>query len=191
MGYAKNSKANVSGAKGVVGGYFFFAPAGTALPTDYKSALETAFVNLGFVADEGIVFSTETETTVHKDINGEAVDTSLDSVEKTATVTLMEVKKDAMAVKYGSDNVTDENGVLTVHDKGAMGERGVGVLELLLKNGRKMRRVIPDMQFTEMGDETVLSSELFAVESTLTIYKDETAGDYKIDYIESTETEEG
>lgn len=189
MAFTKNNVSNVSGAKGADGGYCFFAPAGTELPTDYSTELPAAFKNLGFVADEGIVFSTENETTTHKDINGVVADTSLDSVEKTATLTLMEVKRDALAVKFGEANVTDENGMLTVHDKGEMGERGVMVLELLLKNGRKLRRVIPDVQFTELGDETVLSSELFAVESTLTLYKDATIGDYKMDYMESTETE--
>ena len=39
----KNNVANVSSARGVKGGYIFTAPAGTALPNDYKTALPAAW----------------------------------------------------------------------------------------------------------------------------------------------------
>ena len=42
----KNNVANVSSAKGVKGGYIFTAPAGTALPTDYKTALPEAEITV-------------------------------------------------------------------------------------------------------------------------------------------------
>lgn len=43
----KNNVDNVSSAKGVKGGYIFTAPVGTALPTDYTTALPEAWKCLG------------------------------------------------------------------------------------------------------------------------------------------------
>ena len=75
-----------------------------------------------------------------------------------------------------------------MHNKGTVGMRGTLVLELFLKGTRRMRRVYPDAEMTELGEEKVVSSDLFGQEATFTAYKDDVTGDYCTDYIESTET---
>lgn len=185
---AKNSKKNVSGSKGVAGGYAFWAPVGTAVPTGLSDQLNSAFENIGFFSSDGAKFSEETEFDEIKDANGEVCDKSQSSSSASLSVTLIEVKKATQQVQYGADNVTDESGLLTVHHKGGEGDHGVIVLECLLKGGRKMRRVIHDAQRTELGEEKLISPDVFARETTFAIYKDEATGDFITDYIESTET---
>lgn len=184
----KNNSKNVSGSKGVEGGYAFWAPLGTELPTDYKTPLPEAFENIGYVGEDGISFSDSIEGDEIKDANGDVCDKSTNSKTSTMVLKLIEVRKATQAVQYGAGNVTDEGGMLTVHHKLTEGDHGVIVLEVLLKGGRKMRRVVPDAQRTELGDEVLISPDVFAREATFTLYKDPETGDYKTDYIESTET---
>ena len=189
MASTPNNTSNVSVGKGVAGGYFFVAPAGTALPTDNSTALAETYLNIGFLGEDGISFADSSDVTAFFDMNGDTVDSSNGSIEKSFTVTLIEIKKDSMALIYGSDNVADATGKLTVHDKGPNDASYVAVFELLLKNGRKWRRIAPNCKLGELGDMTVNYSELVGREITMSALKDATTGDYYIDYIDSTETE--
>lgn len=186
---AKNDTKNVSSGKGLAGGYFFVAPKGTKLPTDIKTPLDQKFANIGFVSEDGIAFATETDTEDLVDMNGDVMDTAKTSHTETMTATFAEVKKDTMGLIYGSGNVTDENGVMTVHVKSDDAEELVGVLELVLKNGRRWRRVVHLMKVKELGDLTVASSELMGREVTFSVMRDPESGDFYTDYYESTETQ--
>ena len=190
MPATKNNTANVSAAKGVAGGYFFWAPIGTTAPTSLDAELDTAFLNLGFISEDGIVFSTETDSEDLNDMNGDTMDSSKSNHAETFAVTFAEIKADVQKVLYGLTNVTDTAGAMTVHVKGDDAPEGIMVGEFVLKNGRRWRRVIHRGQPTEFGDFTVAAGTLAAREVTMKVYKDETVGDYYTDYYESTETEE-
>lgn len=183
----KANPANVSVGKGVAGGYMFVAPARTTLPTDNKAELDAKFVNMGYLGEDGISFSDSSSTDKHVDMNGDTIATGAGEVEKTFTVKFIEVKKASWETIYGSGNVTDESGVLKVVDDGPSEEEHVAVFDLLLKNGRKWRRVVPLFKLGETGDWSVVYSELVAREATFTALKDGDNG-YYIDYIDSTET---
>lgn len=189
MASTANSTANVSYGKFLTGGYFFMAPAGTTLPTDNTTALDAAFLNIGFLGDDGVNFSDSSSTENAFDANGDAIATSQGEIEKTFTVTFREIKKDSLAVLYGSANVTDADGVLTVHDKGPNSATYVAVFEIRLKDGRKWRRVVPQCQPGELGDQTIVYNELVGRELTMAALLDSTSGSYYIDYIDSTEPE--
>ena len=62
------------------------------------------------------------------------------------------------------------------------------MFEIRLKDGRKWRRVIPQCQPGELGDQTIVYNELVGREITMTALLDSDAGGYYIDYIDSTET---
>ena len=49
---SSNNVKNVSVGKGAAGGYAFYAPYGTDLPTDNTSSLDTAFRNIGFIKED-------------------------------------------------------------------------------------------------------------------------------------------
>ena len=144
---------------------------------------------MGFLGDDGVNFSDSSSTETAYDANGDSIATSQGEIEKTFTVTFREIKKDSLAVLYGSANVTDAEGKLTVHDKGPNDATYVGVFEIRLKDGRKWRRVVPQCQPGELGDQTIVYNELVGRELTMAALLDSTSGSYYIDYIDSTETE--
>lgn len=189
MASTANNTKNVSVGKGVAGGYMFVAPTGTTLPTDNSTDLDAAYLNVGYLGDDGITFSDSSETDSFFDLNGDTIETSNGSIEKSFTVTLREIKKDSLALIYGSNNVTDQTGKLTAHDKGPNDASYVVVFELLLKNGRKWRRVGPQCKLGELGDMNVVYSDLVGREITMSVLKDATTGDYWTDFYDSTETE--
>lgn len=184
----QNSNTNVSAGKGVAGGYMFRAPLGTVKPIDYETALGAEFKCCGAISEDGVAFSTESDAEEFRDLNGDVMDVSKTSNSEKFTLVLAEMKALTLETQYGSKNVTDAAGMITVHINGAEPERYIYVFELLLKSGRKWRRIVHDANVTEMSDLTVASSELLGREATFTAYKDATTGDYYTDYIESTET---
>ena len=187
MASTPNNTANVSTGKGVAGGYMFVAPAGSTLPTDNSTPLDAAFLNVGYLGDDGISFSDSSSSDAFFDLNGDTIETSNGSIEKSFTVVLREIKKDSLALMHGSANVTDADGKLTAHDKGPNDATYAVVFELLLKNGRKWRRVGPQCKLGELGDMTVVYSDLVGREITMNVLKDATSGDYWTDYYDSTE----
>lgn len=165
-----NNTANVSVIKGVVGGYLYAAPAGTTLPSDYGTALAADYINLGYVTDSGATFSTDADSNTFKDLNGDNIATSSGGRTRTLNVQLAEVKADTLKEVFGQNAVTvDASGNITItHDNSDMPHRVV-VLELVLRNGRRWRRVLPDAQVTEWGDLTVLYSDLGYFDITFTL----------------------
>lgn len=174
-----NDKANVSVGKGVVGGYLYWAPAGTALPTDYSTALAADYKNLGYVTDEGATLSVEADSNTFKDLNGTDIATSTGGKTRTLHAILAEMREDALKAYYGDANVTvAKSGDITVTHTNADVEHCVLVLELVLRDGRRMRRVIEDAQPTEWGDQTILYSDLLTLDLTWTLNGEEPIHDY-------------
>ena len=189
MASTANNAENVSVGKGVAGGYMFVAPLGTALPTDNTTDLNAAFLNMGYLGDDGITFADSADTETFQDMNGDTIETSSGAVEKTFTVVLREIKKDTLAITRGTENVSDTAGMIKAYDKGPSSEAHSVVFELLLKNGRKWRRVGEQVKLGELGDMTVVYSDLVGREITMSVSLGSTTGSYWVDYIDSTETE--
>lgn len=189
MATAANNTENVSYGKFKSGGYFFVAPYGTALPTDNTTELNAAFLNMGFLGDDGIVFSNDSSTNTGYDANGDSIASSAGEVTKTMALTFREIKADTMKVVYGDGNVTDSGGTLVVKDKGPNNSTYSAVAEILLADGRKDRKVIPMCIPNQLGEETIVYSELVGKPVTWSVLKDATSDSYYIDYIDSTETE--
>ena len=89
---------------------------------------------------------------------------------------------------YGAENVTDLDGVITVEHNGNKDEAWSIVLELVLKNGRRWRKVVPKGKSSELDDLTIASSELCQRALTMKYLTDE-QGNTCYDYYESTETQ--
>lgn len=183
----KNNVANVSSAKGVKGGYIFTAPAGTALPTDYTTALPEAWKCLGCISEDGYVETLDTDSEDIKDMNGDLMASPQTSRVESAQLTLAEIKAATLKVMYGSGNVKDEAGMITVKHNGDSTETWSAVLELVLKDGRRWRKVVPLAQSSELDDLTLAVDELAARALTVKYLTDD-AGNTCYDYIQSTET---
>ena len=190
---SRNNKANVSTTRGVVGGYFFSAPIGTTdVPTaaNYKTwTPSSAWDNQGYVPEDGFTESASTDGGENiKDINQDIVDTTDTSVTESLSIGLMEVAKNPLATQYGHQNVTDANGTITVdHNWGKAGEHRMFVLLLLLKNGRKWVKFIPDGKVTGIEDLTGNKTTIASRAVTITYLTDENGSGCK-DWIDSTET---
>lgn len=184
---AANSQANVSAGKGVKGGYIFSAPVGTALPTGIETKLDPAFECLGFISEDGYVESVDEGSSDFVDLNGDLMDSTNSNRVESAQFTLAEIKASTLVRQYGEGNVTDENGVITVLHNSESHPIFSYVLELLLKNGRRWRKVIPQGQSSELDSLTISSSELCQRALTMKYLTDE-AGNTCYDYIGSNET---
>ena len=182
-----NNQANVSAGKGVKGGYIFSAPVGTALPTDIKSKLDPAFKCLGFISEDGYVETIDEDSDDLVDMNGDIMDSTSGNRVESAQFTLAEIKADALKRQYGERNVTDENGVISVKHNSDSHDSFSYVLELVLKNGRRWRKVVPAGKSSELDDLTIASSELCQRALTMKYLTDD-VGNTCYDYYESTET---
>lgn len=185
--YTSNSTDNVSSTKGVRGGYIFVAPMGTALPTDYSTALPTAYKCLGFISEDGYVETVDSDSEDLVDMNGDLMDSPQTSRVESAQLTLAEIKAMTLKLMYGDENVTDKAGVITVKHNGNSNGTWVVVLDLLLKNNRKWRKVVPLFQCSELDDLTLAVGEL-AARALTAKYLTDGDGNTCYDYIQSTET---
>lgn len=190
---ANNNKANVSTTRGVKGGYFFSAPLGTTdVPTKANFASWTptsAWENQGYIPEDGFTESVSTDGGGElRDLNLDTVDYMDGSHTESVQVAFMEMAKNALATQYGHSNVTDENGVIEVqHNWAQAEEHRMYAFLLLLKNGRKWVKYIPDGKVTELGDFTGNKTTAAQRQATITyIVDDDGVGCF--DWIESTET---
>ena len=204
---AANDTKNVSTGKGIAGGYLFSAPRTAAVLAlipqlkSFTTQLTDAFANLGYVASDGIVESESVDTNTDTDMNGDAINTSRSNRVETEKFTLVEVKKDSLGEQYGHANVDDASGLITVHHNNDEREHRVYVAELVLKDGRRWRKIVPDGQVTEVADLTISSTNLVGREVTVTCNtytwtegsgsSAKTHVDTVIDFIQSTETSAG
>ena len=182
-----NNTANVSAGKGVKGGYIFSAPVGTALPTDIETERDPAFKVLGFISEDGYVETIDGDSDDIVDMNGDPIDSTFSNRVETAQFTLAEIKSETLKRQYGAENVTDVDGIITVKHNSDSHPSFSYILELILKNGRRWRKVIPEGQSSELDDLTIASSELCQRQITIK-YLTDSQGNTCYDYIESTET---
>lgn len=182
-----NNQANVSSAKGVKGGYIFSAPVGTELPTDIKTKLDPAFKCLGFLSEDGYVESVNEDADDINDMNGDVMDSTNSKRVESAQLTFAEIKAATLKRQYGDANVTDENGLIAVKHNADSHDVFAYVLDLVLKNNRRWRKVVPKGKSSELDDLTIASSELCQRALTMKYLTDE-QGNTCYDYYESTET---
>ena len=185
QGDVANSKANVSTTRGVEGGYMFTAPVGTAFPTVFD-AIGGAWANEGFISSDGFVEHLDGSNSNIGDMNGDTVDTYGDSKTETMALTLMEMAKNPLKMQYGSQNVSVAgDGTITVHHNWSRAEdHWAVILDLLLKDGRRWRKLIPDCKVSELGDFTGNSTTATGRQITLTYLKGDN-GDTCVDVIQA------
>lgn len=189
--YTPNNTKNVSTTRGVTGGYIFRAATTvTDVPTNATwTPTNEGWKCLGYIPEDGLTESvSQDSSTSLRDINLDLLDEVSGSYTETLNFALMEVKADALAVYYGSQNVTDVTGLITVDHNWSKAEETMQyALLLLLKDDRKMVKYIPQGKVSERGDVTLNKTTAHQHEVTLTYTNDNTGSGCK-DFIESTET---
>ena len=186
---AANNTADVSNVKGVQGGYGFSAPLGTTAPGDTApfASLGSAFENMGFISNDGIEEEIDADTDDITDMNGDVIFVCRSSEKETLVLTLVSVTEAALKEMHGHQNVTSATDWWKVKHTVKDHDQRVYVFDLYLKDGRKMRKVVPNGIVSEVGSITYVSSEVYGREITITCMPD-ADGNRVIDYIQKSAT---
>lgn len=180
-----NNNANlVTAGKPKVGGAVFRAPLGTTLPTDAISDLGSAWENLGYISDSGVVNSNSPSNTSIKAWGG---DTVLDiQTEKPDTwkMTFIEhTNKVVLKFIYGDGNVTGDidTGLTVTANSNELSTQSM-VIDMLLKNGTAKRVVLPNCKITSVSDVNYTDSDAVGYEVAISAYPD-SQGNTHYEYI--------
>lgn len=178
MAIVANDKSKITIGLPKSGGALFWAPAGTALPVDAEVALNSAFVNLGYVSEDGLTSTVAEEGDDIKAWGPETVGRNQTDYTRTYTFNLLETAREvALQFMYGQDNVTvDEDGNITIDETGEQLPRGILVVDTLQNNGstepRIKRQVLGDAQFNDRsGDHVYNNSDPLNFPVSVTAYK--------------------
>lgn len=180
-----NNAQNVTAGKPKVGGAIYRAPLGSTLPTDASTALDPAFVNLGYVSEDGLVNSNSPTSENIKAWGGDIVLTTLTEKPDTFQFTLIEaLNGDVAKAVYGDSNVTvDADGNITIHANSSQQPDCAWVIDMVLKDGALKRIVIPDAGISTVGDITYADGSAVGYQTTISAMPDAN-GDTHIEYIE-------
>lgn len=151
-----NDSTMVSLGKFKVGGYAYWAPAGTTLPTDSATALPATFKLLGYLSEDGLTNATDTDTTEIKDANGTTVMKIITSYAESYQFALLEVlRAEAAKMRYNTDAVTGTDKSMTIKHQMPSDEDFVLVFEIAMSGDVKDRLVIGNGTRAEFGDRQV------------------------------------
>ena len=175
---------NVTVGKPKVGGAVHWAPLETTLPTSAIASLDNAFVDLGYVSEDGLTNNNSPESDTVKAWGGDTVLSLQTDRPDTFSLTLLEaMNADVLKTVYGSDNVVaDESGNLTIKATAQDMPSGVWVFDMILKGGRAKRIVVPNGTISELGDIVYKDDEAVGYNITITDVPD-TDGVYHYEYI--------
>mgnify|MGYP003231395199 CR=1 FL=1 len=149
-----NDSTMVSLGKFKVGGYAYWAPAGTTLPTDSATALPSAYKLLGYLSEDGL--TNTTDTTEIKDANGTTVMKIITSYAESYQFALLEVlRAESAKLRYNSDAVTGTDKSMTIKHQMPSDEDFVLVFEIAMSGDVKDRLVIGNATRAEFGDRQV------------------------------------
>ena len=173
-----NNKDNITIGLPKVGGAIYFAPAGLTLPTDASTSLQSAYVTLGYVTEDGVTMTTSEETDVIKAWGPENVMVNQTDFGETVTYNLLETIRPAV-LQYmrGAENVVIESsGAIKSGTTGEQLPRGIIVVDTIQNNGsanpRYHRIVYGDCQLADRsGDQTYNNSDPVTFPVTITAFK--------------------
>lgn len=172
----------VTAGKPKIGGAVSIAPTSTTLPTDATTTLDSAFVNLGYISEDGMKQGMTRDSEAIKAWGGDTVMTSQTEFEETFTFTLIEALSiDVRKAVYGDSNVTGalSTGITTIVNSAELGLHA-WVVDLVY-NGAVSRIVIPNGKVSEIGDTSYVDGEPVGYEITVTALPD-TSGNCSYEY---------
>lgn len=165
------------------GAAVYAAPLGTTLPTSATASLDNAFVDLGWVSEDGVTNSISREVTKHRAWGGEVVKVTQDNYTETVRLTLLESSADVLGVVYGHDNVTENGDTITVEHSRLMLERQSFVIDFI-DGDRAGRIVVREGQVTEIGDVVYVHRDLTRYEITVDVFKPDNADNPVVTYFD-------
>ena len=181
-----NNPLEATVGKPKIGGGVYVAPLGTALPTDAAAELNAAFVNVGFVSDEGVTNTITRDNTEIKAWGGDTVMNIQTGFNDQWKLKLLQVMNTAvMKPVFKAANVTGalESGV-TVKVNSEELEAYVYVIDMIFNNNVLKRIVIPNAKVVELGDIVYVDGEPVNYDITLGCVPDDD-GNTHYEYMKS------
>lgn len=160
-----NDKSNITIGLPKAGGAVYWAPLTATLPRDATTGLSEAFVNLGYISDEGLTHSTEEDTSEIRAWGKDVVMVSQNSYSETFAINLLEtVRESVLQFIRGTENVVvNENGSIASGTTGDALPRGIVVVETIQNNGsttpRYHRIVFGDCQIADRSGDVTYNNE--------------------------------
>lgn len=151
------SKVRV-GAQGIV----YHAPLLTALPTDTTTALNVAFLDVGYMSDDGLVATIDQNTTDVRAWGGDLVRRITSEFGFTIKFTMLELNANSVTAFYG-------NGTASAWQVQYVQVRKAWIAHIT-DGTAKRRIVIPDGEVTDRGDLTFATNDAIGYEVTVTAY---------------------
>lgn len=151
---------------GVTGGVYF-APVGTALPTSPSAALNVAFLEVGYLGEDGITQSVgDTTTEIKAWQNADVVRTIQTDHSATFKLTMEETNANSLAAYYGANYVAGVGQI-----KSGVLARKAWIIHVI--DGTSLIRiVVPNGQITERGDVVYQNGAAIMYPITIEAYPD-------------------
>ena len=176
----------VSTGKPKVAGAVYRAAKGTTLPTSASASLSGAFVDMGYISEDGVTNSNSPSSEKIRDWSGQTVLVVTTEKPDTFKMTFIEsLNSNVLETVYNEDNVTVDgvNGTIAIAANSAEAEEYVYVIDMVMRGGALRRIVIPAGVLSEVGDIVYKSDEAVAYEVTLDALPD-ASGNSHYDYIQ-------
>lgn len=176
-----NNSANITSTNPADGGELHRAPLGSTLPADAVTDLDVAFNGLGFTGEDGFVITQNRSTEDKRAYGGDVVYSLQTEYGVSVQVTVYESQNaEVLKTVFGDDNVTVAGGNTTVTYNKKRLPRSVFVSDHITDQGL-LRQVMPIGQVTEVGDITLVHTDILMYQLTITAYPDEN-GNYMYEY---------
>lgn len=176
-----NTVTNVTTGKPSLSGGIWVAPIGSTVPTDATTALDAAFVCLGYASEDGVTNSYSPDTDTIKAWGGDTVLTPVNGKEDAYTFTLIEaLNVDVLKFVFGSSNVSGTLATgITVNANNADTDDVILVFEMLLRGGAVKRILVPCAHITEVGEISYTDSDAVGYEVTIACQADASGNTHK------------
>ncbi len=168
-------KDSVGVAKGRPGGYAAVFPVGTDIsvladPSKTLKELISQYqgASLGYISEDGVTFTTDTDSEGHNDWGGSEVARDLTSYADSAQMTFIQSSVAVLKTIYGDDNVTESGATVTVRHNRNFTDPHVYVFDSVISSTKVLRNVIPIGQAFERDDVSYNSSDLLGYTPTIT-----------------------
>ena len=177
----------VSTGKPGVSGAVYRAPTGTTLPTTADETLNSAFVELGFVSEDGVTNTNSPESDNIKAWGGQVVMVVQTEKADEWKLTFIEsLNPNVLKMVYGDSHVTEgvgsSAGIISVEATADVLAEKAYVIDMVMRGGALKRVVIPTGAIKEVGDIVYKDDEAVGYEITITAMPN-SAGKTHFEYI--------
>lgn len=168
-------KDSVGVAKGRPGGYAAVFPTGTDITklSDPSKTLKELIqqlngASLGYISEDGVTFTTDTDSEGHNDWGGSEVARDLTSYADSAQMTFIQSSVAVLKTIYGDANVTESGATVTIRHNRNFTDPHVYVFDSVISSTKVLRNVIPIGRAFERDDVSYNSSDLLGYTPTIT-----------------------